>query len=129
MTSGGNNTERARGKPWKLLSVTTGNCSAIEKVSLYKTMPKAEAQRMMETKAVRLFDENKTNLMVRFLTAEAISDFDTVQTCECVGFIEFKLVTERPGQIFNSGHIRHQEFCFHTARWKAHKLVFFRQRL
>jgi uncharacterized protein (DUF927 family) len=37
MTSGGNNTERARGKPWKLLSVTTGNCSAIEKVSLYKS--------------------------------------------------------------------------------------------
>jgi len=28
------------------------------------------------------FDENKTNLMVRFLTAEAISDFDTVQTCD-----------------------------------------------
>tara|TARA_R110000782_G_scaffold191848_1_gene281669 strand:- start:40 stop:1500 length:1461 start_codon:yes stop_codon:yes gene_type:complete len=60
MTSGGNNTERARGKPWKLMSVTTGNCSAIDKVSLYKTMPKAEAQRMMETKAVRLFDESKT---------------------------------------------------------------------
>ena len=28
------------------------------------------------------FDENKTNLMVRFLTAESISDFDTVQTCD-----------------------------------------------
>ena len=60
MTSSGNNTERARGKPWKLLSVTTGNCSVIEKVSMYKSMPKAEAQRMMETKAVRLFDKSKT---------------------------------------------------------------------
>ncbi len=60
MTSGGNNTERARGKPWKLLAVTTGNCSAIEKVSTYKAMPKAEAQRMMETKATRLFDESET---------------------------------------------------------------------
>jgi hypothetical protein len=28
------------------------------------------------------FDENKTNLMVRFLTAEAISDFDTVPRCD-----------------------------------------------
>jgi hypothetical protein len=28
------------------------------------------------------FDENKTNLIVRFLTAEAISDFDSIQTCE-----------------------------------------------
>lgn len=28
------------------------------------------------------FDENKTNLMVRFLTAEAISDFDTIPNCD-----------------------------------------------
>ena len=57
MTGGGNNTERARGKPWSLLAVTTGNTSIIEKVSLYKNMPKAEAQRMMETRAVRLFSD------------------------------------------------------------------------
>jgi hypothetical protein len=60
MSSNGTNTERVRGKPWKLLSVTTGNTSAIEKVSMYKAMPKAEAQRLMETKAVRLFDKSKT---------------------------------------------------------------------
>ena len=74
MTSGGNNTERARGKPWKLLSVTTGNCSAIEKVSLYKAMPKAEAQRMMETKAVRLFDQSKTKYLtdIHAINAETI---------------------------------------------------------
>lgn len=28
------------------------------------------------------FDESKTNLMVRFLTAEAISDFDTIPRCD-----------------------------------------------
>jgi len=28
------------------------------------------------------FDENKTNLMVRFLTSESISDFDTVPRCD-----------------------------------------------
>ncbi len=31
------------------------------------------------------FDENKTNLMVRFLTSEAISDFDTVPRCDGEG--------------------------------------------
>ena len=60
MTGGGANTERARGKPWSLLAVTTGNTSIIEKVSMYKAMPKAEAQRMLETKAVKLFKESGT---------------------------------------------------------------------
>tara|TARA_R110002124_G_scaffold24982_2_gene90670 strand:+ start:6119 stop:8944 length:2826 start_codon:yes stop_codon:yes gene_type:complete len=58
--AGGGNTERARGEPWSLLTVTTGNTSIIEKVSLAKAMPKAEAQRMLETKAKKLFDESKT---------------------------------------------------------------------
>jgi len=58
MTSGGNNTERARGKPWSLIAVTTGNASIIEKISSIKAAPKAEAQRMMETKAVRLFSKS-----------------------------------------------------------------------
>ena len=73
MTSGGLNTERARGKPWSLLSVTTGNCSAIEKVSIYKAMPKAEAQRMMETKAVRLFDQSKTKHLTDAHATNAIN--------------------------------------------------------
>ena len=100
MTSGGNNTERARGKPWKLLSVTTGNCSAIEKVSLYKTMPKAEAQRMMETKAVRLFDENRT----KHLTDAHATNAETVYGHAGIVYIQYIIsnidaVTKLLGQV------------------------------
>lgn len=55
--AGGNNLERLRGEPWSLNCVTTGNVSMIEKVSMKKAMPKAEAQRMLETKAVKLFKD------------------------------------------------------------------------
>ena len=56
MTSGGN-AERYRGDAWKLLSVTTGNTSIIERISMAKAMPKAEAQRILEVKVDRLFDD------------------------------------------------------------------------
>lgn len=58
--SGGSNAERLRGKPWSLLCVSTGNTSLIERISMVKNAPKAEAQRFMETKAVRLFDDTDT---------------------------------------------------------------------
>ena len=47
LTSSGN-IERYRGLPWSLLSCTTGNASVIERVSMGKTMPKAEQQRVLE---------------------------------------------------------------------------------
>tara|TARA_R110001599_G_scaffold4141_2_gene21875 strand:+ start:2206 stop:5028 length:2823 start_codon:yes stop_codon:yes gene_type:complete len=58
--SGGSNVERFRGLPWSLLSVSTGNTSVIERLTMIKDMPRAEAQRMLETKAVKLFDESNT---------------------------------------------------------------------
>ena len=58
--TGSANTERARGEPWSLLSISTGNTSVIERISAFKNAPKAEAARMLETKAVKLFDESKT---------------------------------------------------------------------
>ena len=58
MASGGN-AERYRGETWKLLAVTTGNTSIIERVSMSKAMPKAEAQRILEVKVERIFDEVK----------------------------------------------------------------------
>jgi len=61
--SGGSNAERARGKPWSLLAVSTGNTSIIERVSMVKNMPKAEAQRMMEAKAVKLFTDPETKAL------------------------------------------------------------------
>lgn len=45
---GSSNDERLRGDPWHLLSVSTGNTSIIERISTYKAMPRAEAQRIME---------------------------------------------------------------------------------
>ena len=53
------NAERYRGEAWQLLSVSTGNLSVIEKISLYKAMPKAEAQRILEVKADRLFKNSE----------------------------------------------------------------------
>ena len=58
--SGNSNTERVRGEPWSLLAVSTGNTSVIETISTFKNAPKAEAARLLETKAVKLFDETKT---------------------------------------------------------------------
>lgn len=45
------NTSRVRGKPWKTLFGTTGNTSMIERIALYKALPKAEAQRILEYRA------------------------------------------------------------------------------
>jgi hypothetical protein len=58
--TGSANTERMRGEPWSLLSISTGNTSVLERISSFKNAPKAEAARMLETKAVKLFDETKT---------------------------------------------------------------------
>lgn len=46
--SSGSNTERYRGEPWKLLAVTSANASMWEKISMAKSMPTAEAQRVLE---------------------------------------------------------------------------------
>ena len=54
------NTERYRGLPWKLSSVSTGNTSMIERISGYKALPKAEAARILEYRAVKTFFGDKT---------------------------------------------------------------------
>lgn len=54
------NMERQRGEPWRLLSITTGNASMIERISRYKQMPRAEAQRILEAKAVRIFTDSNS---------------------------------------------------------------------
>lgn len=51
------NTERYRGEPWNLLFVSSANCSLIDKVSMAKAMPKAEAQRVLEIETSKLFTE------------------------------------------------------------------------
>jgi hypothetical protein len=41
------NVERVRGKPWKTLFGTTGNTDILERISMYKALPQAEAQRVL----------------------------------------------------------------------------------
>jgi hypothetical protein len=55
----GSNTERHRGEAWRLLAVTTGNTSMIERISIIKAMPKAEAQRILECRVKRMHFETK----------------------------------------------------------------------
>ena len=50
MSSKGN-VERYRGSPWHLIVGMTGNTSVIERVSVFKALPKAEAQRVLEYRA------------------------------------------------------------------------------
>ena len=50
--SGGNNVERVRGANWKTTGTSTGNTSMLERIAAYKAMPKAEAARVLEVKAV-----------------------------------------------------------------------------
>jgi hypothetical protein len=48
------NTERTRGHPWKTLFGTTGNTSMLERISMYKALPQAEAQRVLEHRVERV---------------------------------------------------------------------------
>jgi hypothetical protein len=46
--SGKDNAERFRGAPWHFNACSTGNTSLIERIGLYKAVPKAEAMRVLE---------------------------------------------------------------------------------
>ena len=48
---------RYQGNEWKLLTISTGNTSIIERISATKAMPKAEAQRVLEIRAEQVFDK------------------------------------------------------------------------
>jgi inorganic pyrophosphatase len=69
--AGSMNVERTRGKPWALIAVTTGNTSLLERISEYKAVPKAEAQRVIEVTAHRMLFKNKheTDVFSRALKA------------------------------------------------------------
>lgn len=58
------NVERTRGEPWKLISATTGNTSMLERIALYKSLPKAEAQRILEyrAKAMHFASKEETDI-------------------------------------------------------------------
>ena len=58
--SSGSNQERIRGESWHFLCVTTGNASVVERIAADKQSPKAEAQRIMEWRAERVFNDTES---------------------------------------------------------------------
>lgn len=63
--SGSSNLERTRGEPWKQNAVTTGNASMMEKIAVYKALPKGEAMRLLEVRArpVLGLEKDETDLL------------------------------------------------------------------
>jgi hypothetical protein len=63
--SGSSNLERTRGEPWKQNAVTTGNASMMEKIAVYKALPKGEAMRLLEVRArpVLGLEKEETDLL------------------------------------------------------------------
>lgn len=61
------NVERYRGKPWRTIVGTTGNTDMVERISSYKAMPKAEAQRILSYRAP----------IIAFATKEETDEFST----------------------------------------------------
>jgi len=53
------NVERVRGTSWKMLCGTSGNTGYLERVSAYKALPQAEAQRVLEDKPQRMTFSSK----------------------------------------------------------------------
>jgi hypothetical protein len=60
--SANGNVERVRGKPWKLLALSSGNTSAWEILSRDKATPKAEMQRLFEIKVVKMIHTQGNNV-------------------------------------------------------------------
>ena len=58
--SGSSNDERTRGEAWHLMVCSTGNTSLIERIGLYKSLPKAEAARILEYRAEKFHFDTKS---------------------------------------------------------------------
>ena len=65
------NTERARGKPWQLLALSSGNTSAWEVLGRHKASPKAEMYRMFEIRVKKMNFTKGDNTATAYL----INDF------------------------------------------------------
>jgi len=71
--SGNGNVERARGKPWHLLALSSGNTSAWEILGRHKASPKAEMLRMFEVRVKKMISTKGDNTA----TANLIHDFNS----------------------------------------------------
>ena len=73
MSGGNSNVERARGKPWHLLALSSGNTSAWEILGRHKASPKAEMLRMFEVRVKKMISTKGDNTA----TANLIHDFNS----------------------------------------------------
>lgn len=48
------NQERIRGELWKLMAISTGNTSVVEKMMAFKAVPKGELMRVLEVRALKV---------------------------------------------------------------------------
>lgn len=69
------NVERFRGDPWNLLFVSSGNSSLIDKVSMAKAMPKAEAQRVLEVETSKLFTQKADKALTDVFSVQIQSNY------------------------------------------------------
>jgi hypothetical protein len=72
---GGGNVERIRGGTWRLLSVSTGNTNLIDRASLYKSVPKAEAMRILQARVDTYFNNAGDKAMTDDFASSVISNY------------------------------------------------------
>lgn len=95
--SGKGNEERVRGETWHTNICSTGNTSLLERISMYKSLPKAEATRVLEYKAEKFHFETKTETDV--LSKNMLKNYGHA----CVPFMQYAIQhTEEVQQLFTS---------------------------
>jgi hypothetical protein len=71
----GQNIERLRGEEWSLLAGTSANTSLLDKMSEYRTLPKGEAQRVMEGVVTKKLDSSEQTLLARVLNDDLVNNY------------------------------------------------------
>jgi len=91
------NVERYRGGKWKMTACSTGNTSLISRITMYKTMPKAEMVRILETPVTAFQFDNKAE------TDEFGRLLDSNYGHACVPYMQFVISNlEEVKQLFFS---------------------------
>lgn len=71
----GSNQTRHRGKGWKTLAMTSSNNPFIERISSYKALPKAEAQRVLEVETTKFFDGETDKALTDEFASDVIKHY------------------------------------------------------
>tara|TARA_R110000822_G_scaffold14327_10_gene50598 strand:- start:4984 stop:7827 length:2844 start_codon:yes stop_codon:yes gene_type:complete len=108
--SASSNVERHRSSRWSLLTSFTANTSVVERISMAKAMPKAEAQRVLECRVDRLFDKTTDKVITDAFEAGLLDNYGHAG----VPFVQYvmrnvegcrKLVTDIQKRVDNIGKL------------------------